>query len=255
LQLLRLMARDSVQTPDGKVKHTQSIIISAFDSGHYNINNIKASVLFPGKTDPDTLVAQPFEMRFVLPSDQPDEPLRDIAGPMPVPITLIDLLVWFSYLLATLTVIYLIYRIYQRLRRKPQKPEPRITSIESAAPWEIALEALRVLQQSDILWVKGVKVYYIELTEILRRYIYDGLHVNAPEFTTSQTLAALKKNRAVAPDGLARLSEILRVGDLVKFATYHPANDVNHDLLMKALSFVQETAPAHLQNPPTPEQP
>lgn len=237
---------DSTLMTDGLVRYVQTWVVSAYDSGSYTIQGLHAELISGDPGQPVILTASPLTIHFGMPKVNLEEPLRDIAGPLNVPFGWQDLLRWLAYLLPGLLVLFLLYRYLVRLRNRKSTREQHLPIFNEKAPWEIATGALLALRQSNVLWVNGIKAYYVLLTDILRVYISDGLNVDAPEYTTAQTLAALRQQPSVPAASLEDLAAILRLGDLVKFATYHPAQSVSDEMLERALSFVKSTAPAHL---------
>ena len=93
-------------------------------------------------------------------------------------------------------------------------------------PYEIALERLDKLLRSDMLDKGQVREFYFELTALLRTYIEGQFSLRAPEQTTEEFLAELRKSLAFNPQ-TARdlLRRFLEHGDMVKFAKLEPSRD------------------------------
>ena len=87
---------------------------------------------------------------------------------------------------------------------------------------EIAYQALRELQSKNYLKRGEVKNYYIELSNIVRKYIEDRFNLRAPEMTTEEFLNAAGNNEAFSSEQRKLLSDFLSHCDLVKFAKYLP---------------------------------
>jgi hypothetical protein len=105
---------------------------------------------------------------------------------------------------------------------------------------EVALEALRKLRESDLLATGQIKAFYIELSEIVRRYIEGRYFVPALELTTGELMADLKQV-SLASEARDVLRNLLEMSDLVKFAKYAPANEEHERALQLAESFVETT--------------
>lgn len=104
----------------------------------------------------------------------------------------------------------------------------------------IALQELDELKASKI-WQKGQeKLYYTKLTDVLRGYIDRRFGIDAPEMTSDEILAAIKKATGTVST-TENLKQILYVADLVKFAKYIPLQDENDLSMMNAYFFVNQT--------------
>ena len=88
------------------------------------------------------------------------------------------------------------------------------------SPHDEAYQALNRLQHSDLLKKGQVKLYFFQMSEILRRYFERRYECRALEFTTYELIRALKEK--VTADHLNLISEVLSFCDLVKFAKYEP---------------------------------
>jgi hypothetical protein len=108
----------------------------------------------------------------------------------------------------------------------------------------VALEQLDTLRLKK-LWQNGeTKEYYSELTDILRMYIEQQFDIHAAEMTTDEILFNMKPidiNRKV----VNKLSDILMIADLVKFAKAFPSPLDNEQVFNHSIDFVQETATYH----------
>jgi hypothetical protein len=119
-------------------------------------------------------------------------------------------------------------------------------------PHVIALKELDELKASKI-WQKGQeKMYYTKLTDVLREYIDRRFGIDAPEMTSDEILAAIKKATGTI-SATENLKQILYVADLVKFAKYIPLNDENDLSMMNAYFFVNQTKIEEVVKPENPQ--
>jgi len=93
------------------------------------------------------------------------------------------------------------------------------------------------------LWNSGLagrdaKLYYVELTGIVRRYIEVTTGVRAPEQTTEEFLYEISRNDTFAPDERRRLKNFLEAADLVKFAAHRPRPEDVEASYERAMEFV-----------------
>ncbi|MBI4372690.1 MAG: hypothetical protein HY585_03070 [Candidatus Omnitrophica bacterium] len=104
--------------------------------------------------------------------------------------------------------------------RRKQIPQNQPSPEEALLPHEEAYQALNRLRNSDLLRKGQVKVYFFQVSEILRRYFERRYHIRALESTTYELTKDLKDK--VASDHFKLIQEVLAFCDLVKFAKYNP---------------------------------
>lgn len=169
--------------------------------------------------------------------------IRDIKPIAKVPLTFKEV---FPYLLVTLlvaavAVLLVWYIIKHKKKAKPGKTVVKKKEKPKVKPHIAALRALDKLKQKK-LWQNGqVKLYYSELTDILRVYIDGRFDVNAMEMITPDILKEIKL-LDMPEEARKDMEYILQTADLVKFAKMEPLPD-DHDRCYKmAVDFVNVTA-------------
>ncbi|MEX0274617.1 MAG: BatD family protein [Flavobacteriaceae bacterium] len=98
-------------------------------------------------------------------------------------------------------------------------------------PYDRALLELKRLENSKYLIQDEYKQYYSELTDIVRSYLEEDVHISALESTTDQLIDRLEmlKDAGELPleDGtLKQFKHILQTADLVKFAKSKPGTSI-----------------------------
>jgi DNA-binding transcriptional ArsR family regulator len=129
-----------------------------------------------------------------------------------------------------------------RRRRAAARAAAEAAALLPRPPHEEAMEALRLLARAAPASREQHAAFYTRLAEILRRYIARRFGVDAPEATSSELLAALRENGAVAEERHGLLRELFGESDLVKFAALVPPGDAPGRALERCRSFVRETA-------------
>lgn len=138
-----------------------------------------------------------------------------------------------------LAIILLIIGIIYYIKNKP-KPIEQVEAAHTYTIDEIAISKLNELNDKK-LWQQGdVKLYYIELTEILRDYLEKRYLIQAHEQTTDEIFADLK-GKGLTKENSNTLLEILQLADLVKFAKHQPTAYENEHSMELAIAFVQQT--------------
>lgn len=230
--------RDTALSPDGAITVTDRYLITAFDSGSYEIPPFYAEVVAGDSmrryySDYSYLnVVRP----SVAPADTTDV-IFDIVPPRSAPVTFGEILPWLIIAAFSAVMLWLLARFLPRnpLRRfvKPQAPrEPAHV---------IALRELNSLREEQ-LWQKGeIKHYYSRLSDIMRRYIDNRYGIMSPELTTDETVRMLQKAALLKHNELALVKELLSLSDMVKFAKYLPEAGMHEVSFNDALKFVDIT--------------
>jgi hypothetical protein len=233
---------DTVLTADKKgVTYSQELNVTCYDSGFYTV----PSIPFRYRMLPDTSsrIAQTTMMLLAVHTVKVDttQAIKPIIGPLKVPITFREMLPW---ILAALAVLLLIAGLiwYLNKRRKKQPVfvlKPKVV----LSPKEAALREIEKLRMKK-LWQAGrVKEYHSELTEILRKYIEGRFQVPALEQTSSEISESLSNQAGCPKQALDRLSHLLVLADMVKFAKVQPLPAENEKSLSEGIEFVHETTP------------
>jgi hypothetical protein len=140
------------------------------------------------------------------------------------PFTFDDFKIYLYILLAILAIIGFWIYWFVIKKRKITEDAPTYRTLP---PYEEALLKLSELDEK-LLWQNNkIKEYYSELTEIVRGYIERELKVPALENTTDEVLEMIKdfKNSdtiETSKETIAKLKDLLREADLVKFAKSKP---------------------------------
>ncbi len=225
--------------------------ISTFLTGDFEIPPLTIRYTIPGSAKSGSLATEKIKIRVesVKPSEAGD--IKDIKPPVDIPLDWKRIALWAGAgvgLLAFATACFLWYR-----RRQQGKG---ILSVRQAPPrpaHEIALEALARLEASDLLARGEVKAFYIEVSEIIRRYVEGRYGFIALEMTTEELLEAL--HRAGVSGEIYDLFRIfLDRCDLVKFAKYEPPTESHPEIVALARQIVERTMLVPSEPAPTPDE-
>jgi len=111
----------------------------------------------------------------------------------------------------------------------------------------IAYEELDSLAQRTWLRDGRFKLFFTELSEILRRYLQNRYGHPALDWTSFEILEALERHNEPDSAERSRLAKIFEVCDLVKFAKWVPPEGMGEQGLEEARRFVDATAPVQRQ--------
>jgi len=235
---------DTLTMSDGRLQLNQYLTLTSFKDSLFAIDPIAfASGADTFWTEGMALnIVQPFEVDTTL-------AITDIKDIEKAPIWWWGIIRWvlLGLLLGGIGVgLYYLWRWYEKNR----KPEEEPVDPETLRPAdEVALEKLDAIKEAKI-WKDGkVKEYQTELTDVVREYIGRRFEVQSTEKTSDETLREIKPllvngNLSLVNGGkdlFAKLSKMLQLADLVKFAKWHTTPDENEAALMTAYDFVNET--------------
>ena len=157
---------------------------------------------------------------------------------------------WWKYLLLALFIIGIIgFLIYWFIWRK--KPLTEAEQIALLPPYDRAKLALKKLDESEYLKQSELKIYYSELTLIIRKYLNEKVYDHSLESTTDELvnrLRLLKEGNQIDlnPETIKNIESILKRADLVKFAK--SAHDItlaefDRNTIDKEIDHVKEVLP------------
>lgn len=149
---------------------------------------------------------------------QPLFPIKTIQNE---PYTFADYQNYFWGLLALLAVIGVV--LYFVLKDKPTHEE-RIAKIP---PFDLAKQRLKELDSKKLIKENRIKLYYVELTDIVRTFIEREMNIPALESTTDELMETItdfnsSSNLNIPKETLVKLQKLLQEADLVKFAKSKP---------------------------------
>lgn len=223
---------------NGLMEDRVAYTISTFDVGEFEIPPLTFRYTVPGDSTQHLLQTE--KLKIVVESLKPSEAgdIRDIKGPLSLPVSYRQLILWGSMALAVALLLSALYYVYRRKKAGksllPKKVEP------PRPPHEVALQALHDLKSSLLLAEGRVKEYYIRVSEIIRRYIEGRYFIVALELTTYELIEKLRA-ADVEPEIVQLIQEFLDACDLVKFAKYQPTEDENQQVIERAFEIVERT--------------
>jgi len=220
---------------------SQTYTITSFDSGYFPISPRVALI------NGEEVESNPFLIAVQTIEVDTSKGIVDIKDIEQVPFSVKEWLQenwqWIAigiFLIALITIIAL------KLSKRKPKSEPEIIIPERPAN-EIAAERLEQLKEEK-LWQAGkIKLYYSELSDILREYIEHRYLIPALEQTTDEIINGLRHNPDLSPELVGKVRQLLFLSDLVKFAKENPVGNENEMNFSIAESFVKETTPIPLE--------
>jgi len=235
---------------DGKVIKIIEYIISNYAVGEYKIPPIKIEYQ-PQNGETRELATDEIQITVksvVKPEEQDIRDLKDVVDIRP------DLSVYYKLgtgiLILGIIIFLIIYYIRYRKRLKGKRIEEE--AAPKYPPHEEAFMALKALEGRGLVQKGRIKEFYLEFSEIVRRYISRRYEIDAMEMTTYELMESFKEI-SIAPENLELLTEILEESDLVKYAKYRPPDENIKLTLQKGYDFVDKTKKIVILETPQPE--
>lgn len=199
-----------------KNKFEKRYLLTSFDSGQYLIP--KQSVLINNKSFLiDSLLINVTTVKI----DTTKQKMFPIKSIQREPKTFDDYKHLFWWLIPIFIIIAVV--LYFVFRKKVKKEVP-VVYVE---PIQEALQRLKELDEKELLKQNKVKIYYSELTDIVRTYIEKDIKIPALESTTNELIETINdfnesSKLGISKETIAELKEVLQSADLVKFAKSKP---------------------------------
>lgn len=199
-----------------KNKLEKRYLLTSFDSGQYVIP--QQSVLVNNKSFlTDSLLVNVATVKV----DTTKQKMFPIKSIQREPKTFDDYKHLFWWLIPVFVIIAII--LYFVFRKKVKKEAP-VVYVE---PIQEALQRLKELDDKELLKQQKIKIYYSELTDIVRTYIEKDIKVPALESTTNELIETINdfnesSNLGISKETIKELKEVLQSADLVKFAKSKP---------------------------------
>lgn len=188
--------------------------LTSFDSGHWALPSFSMAA---GKkiAKSDTLAID------VMTVPLKGNSYNDIRDIIEVDATPFD---WKKWVPIAITAIILIAGIWYYLKnRKKIKPAPEAFD-SKLSPLDQALQSLKILREENGVEKGEAKKFYSGLYDTMRIYLVRQYKLPVMSATTGDVLVQLKGDY-LANDEIARLAEVLRIADAVKFAKYPSSAD------------------------------
>jgi len=168
--------------------------------------------------------------------------LFDIKGIEKPPFVIWDYALPAGYVLGGLLLLLLGYYMYRRFHKTKQSQEAEADPELLLPPHIAALQALDKIK-SEKAWTEGkYKLFYTQVTDVLRKYMERRFDIPAMELSSSEILDFFRKNREAQPV-YEQLKQLLMLADFVKFAKFNPLESENQQALNHAYGFVEKTMP------------
>ena len=221
LEMVKTRAADTLRD-GGKYRLVKEYYLTQFDEGKYTIPSQKIRI---NNKDyfTDSLLVEVHTVAI----DTLKQPLYDIKPIQDVkkPFTSYG---WILTIIATVLLLLIVAFVYFVFIRK--KKFPFLQTQKKLPPFDRAIQDLKELQNSKYLIQSQHKEYYTRLTDIVKAYLEEEVHILAKESTTDELLTKInllqeKGKLNLNQETITNLKRVLQTADLVKFAKNKPSDD------------------------------
>lgn len=236
LEVVGLPAIDTVTDQERwQVRHRYQV--TAFEDSLYLLSAL------PFVCEGDTLWSEPVALNVIQPFevDTASHVLADIKEVYRAPIYWWGIMRIVLGVLLGVALLVLAWWLYCRYGKKSEVAAVQEQE-ELRDPWEVAMEGLQRIKDEKTWQQAGrQKVYYTDLTDVVRTYAEAQYGVNCMEMPTSETLRVLRHYLKEEPEAYAALKGVLELADLVKFAKWTALPDECEGSLRQAYVFLERT--------------
>ena len=221
LEMVKTRVADTLRD-GGKYRLVKEYYLTQFDEGKYTIPSQKIRI---NNKDyfTDSLLVEVHTVAI----DTLKQPLYDIKPIQEVkkPFTSYG---WILTIIAAVLLLLIVAFVYFVFIRKKKFPFLQIQ--KKLPPFDRAIQDLKELQNSKYLIQSQHKEYYTRLTDIVKAYLEEEVHILAKESTTDELLTKInllqeKGKLNLNQETITNLKRVLQTADLVKFAKNKPSDD------------------------------
>ncbi|MCP5106119.1 MAG: hypothetical protein GY950_22225 [bacterium] len=201
----------------------KAIDIAFFKTGDFNVGPFEIDL----KKGEEVLESRetnsvPVTVKSVLKEEDKDiKPLKGLVDMRGNPLYMLN------FVLGTLGVVLIIVLVILLIKNRNKKVE--ITREPLLSPLEELEQSIKKLYGKNLFEKGKMKLFFIELTEILKYFLHRTYQFNAEDLTTYETIYRLKQCETV-PQLVNSMDFLFNTADLVKFAKFVPDAGVLGDV-------------------------
>ena len=225
LEMVKTNPTDTLKEA-GKFRLEKAYYLTQFDEGKYTIPQQKIQISHKDFYTDSLLVEVHNVAVDTLKQPLYDaKPIAEVTSPSSS-----HLWLWIVGIVALLLTAAALYFFVFRKKKLSAEEERK-----KLPPFERAIQDLKDLQNSKYLIESQHKAYYTRLTDIVKEYLEDEVHILAKESTTDELLAKINNLQQTGKlhlsiETISNLKRVLQNADLVKFAKSKPSdNNAEYD--------------------------
>ena len=218
---------------DGNVEEVLELQLAAYKTGDVKVPVLSVETV-RATGEKEVLATEPIKVvvQSVLTGQQ--DALKDLKPQAEIDA---DYKPFLFFLLALASTAFLIYRLIQYFKRRKKAPVPKPERVRLAE--EVAREAIERLLARKLVEQGHFKQFYLELSEIIKRFLGSKLGVHSLERTTEEFTRDLRLV-SVPSTQYRMIREFLEDCDLVKFAKYLPAPEEVEEIIHRSRKMIDD---------------
>ena len=178
-------------------------------------SRVSSPLVFPGPAEFPPVTGEP---------EADDTPLR-------IPPTAAEIAGWVLYATGAAAAAFALFFLLRKIRRT--------VKLMRMTPSQRALFELERLVQMDLPGKGMFKNFYVELTQVVRRYVERVSGIKAPTMTTEEFLSEVSKSGGVFGERKLEIGRFLRSADMIKFAGVEATCDMADSAVGDARGFIE----------------
>ena len=253
LEMVKTNPTDTLKEA-GKFRLEKAYYLTQFDEGKYTIPQQKIQISHKDFYTDSLLVEVHNVAVDTLKQPLYDaKPIAEVTSPSSSHLWLWIVLGIVALLLTAAVLYFFVFR-----KKKLSAEEER----KKLPPFERAIQDLKDLQNSKYLIESQHKAYYTRLTDIVKEYLEDEVHILAKESTTDELLAKINDLQQtgklhLSEETINNLKRVLQNADLVKFAKSKPSDnnaEYDRETIERVVIKTKEAIPIVVADGETPAQ-
>ena len=253
LEMVKTSSTDTLKET-GKFRLEKAYYLTQFDEGKYTIPQQKINISNKDfYTDSLLIEVHTIAVDTLKQPLYDIKPIAEVASPSSFRLWLWIVLGLVVLLFSETALYFFIFR-----KKKLSAEEER----KKLPPFERAIQDLKDLQNSKYLIESQHKAYYTRLTDIVKEYLEDEVHILAKESTTDELLAKVTTLQQtgklhLSEETINNLKRVLQNADLVKFAKSKPSDnnaEYDRETIERVVIKTKEAIPIVVADGETPAQ-
>ena len=253
LEMVKTSSTDTLNET-GKFRLEKAYYLTQFDEGKYTIPQQKINISNKDfYTDSLLIEVHTIAVDTLKQPLYDIKPIAEVASPSSFRLWLWIVLGLVVLLFSATALYFFIFR-----KKKLSAEEER----KKLPPFERAIQDLKDLQNSKYLIESQHKAYYTRLTDIVKEYLEDEVHILAKESTTDELLAKVTTLQQtgklhLSEETINNLKRVLQNADLVKFAKSKPSDnnaEYDRETIERVVIKTKEAIPIVVADGETPAQ-
>lgn len=223
---------------DGKIEETYNYVVAVYDTGKFDIPPVVAEY-WKTEKEKDDLKTKKITIEVASIQGKNAKDIQDIKPPLSARPNFI------RYALIGAAILALLCGAgYFAARALKKRKESRLPGYEPPARKEpahvAALRKLAEVEAADLPGKGEIKLYYIEISEIVRQYVGERFRIVTMERTTDEIMRDMRSAN-INREHAEMIRGFLMDSDMVKFAKRRPARDVCRDDIARARKIIEST--------------